>query len=362
MDFGLSDEQTLLKDTVRRYLEAECPTSRVRAIMEGPDGHDRSLWRGLAELGVPGLLVPPEHGGAGLELLDLALVAEELGWACTPGPFLAVALATVALLESGHEALAGRWLSALAAGEGIVSLALGEGVGEWDADRLQTRAQGDRLTGVKSLVPFAGVADAILVAARDAEGPGLWLVERGAPGLEVTPLAGNDMTRRVDRLELRDAPAELLCRGREVIDRSRDAGLVLIAADAYGGASRCHHMTTEYAKTRVQFGHPIGAFQGVKHQLADLITELEPALSLWWYAAHAFDHIRDRAERHAALAKAHLTDLFDRVARYSIELHGGIGFTWEYDLHLWFRRALFDRAFLGEASYHRRRAADLAGW
>ena len=121
-------------------------------------------------------------------------------------------------------------------------------------------------------------------------------------------------------------------------------------------------MTTDYAKTRVQFGRQIGSFQGVKHQLADLIADLEPALSLWWYAAHAHDHVRDRAERHAALAKAHLTDLFDRTARFSIELHGGIGYTWEYDLHLWFRRAMFDRAFLGEASYHRRRAADLAGW
>ena len=121
-------------------------------------------------------------------------------------------------------------------------------------------------------------------------------------------------------------------------------------------------MTRDYALTREQFGQPIAAFQGVKHQLANVACDLEPAVSLWWYAAHAFDHITDRAERHAALAKAHLTDLFDTTARYAIELHGGIGFTWEYDLHLWFRRSVFDRAFLGEAAYHRARAADLAGW
>ena len=137
---------------------------------------------------------------------------------------------------------------------------------------------------------------------------------------------------------------------------------MLLAADAYGGARRCIDMTSRYARTREQFGQPIGAFQAVKHQLADIVTDVEPALSLWWYAAHAWDHIPDRAERHAALAKAHLTDLYDRAARVCTELHGGIGFTWEYDLHLWFRRAIFDRAFLGTAEYHRARAADLAGW
>ena len=149
---------------------------------------------------------------------------------------------------------------------------------------------------------------------------------------------------------------------RRAIDRARDAGLVLLAADACGGARRCIDMTVGYVLQREQFGQPIGAFQAVKHQIADVACELEPAVSLWWYAAHAFDHIPDRAERHAALAKARLTDLYDRTTRVATELHGGIGFTWEFDLHLWFRRAVFDRAFLGEAEYHRLRAADLAGW
>jgi alkylation response protein AidB-like acyl-CoA dehydrogenase len=362
MNFGLSEEQLLLKDTVRRYLDAECPTSRVRTIMESADGHDPELWKGLASLGVTGMIIPAEHGGSGLELLDLALAAEELGWAAAPGPFLATALGTVALLASGDPDARERWLPGIAAGTTIVSFALGEGIGEWDAARLQTRAESNRLTGEKSLVPSAALADAIAIAAVDATGPGLWLVERGAPGLEITPLAGNDMTRRVDRIRLSATPATAIARGRVAIDRARDAGLVLLAADAWAGARRCHHMTTEYAKTRVQFGQPIGSFQGVKHQLADLIAELEPAMSLWWYAAHAFDRMPAASERHAALAKAHLADLFDRTARTSIELHGGIGYTWEYDLQLWFRRAMFDRAFLGESSYHRRRAADLAGW
>ena len=362
MDFGLSQDQVLLKDTIRRWLEAECPATRVRAVMESESGHDPALWRGLADLGVTGLQVPPAHGGAGLELLDVALAAEELGWACTPGPFLGSAMATVALLASDDAEAQRRWLPAIAAGEAIATVGIGEGGDEWDAAQLRTRADGASLHGQKTLVPAATVADVIVVAAQDASGPGLWLVERGARGLEVAALQGTDMTRRVGALTLDGTPAIRIARGRAAIDRTRDAGLVLLAADAYGGARRCIDMTARYTLTREQFGQPIGAFQAVKHQLADIVTDVEPALSLWWYAAHAWDHIPDRAERHAALAKAHLTDLFDRVTRVCTELHGGIGFTWEYDLHLWFRRAIFDRAYLGNAEYHRARAADQAGW
>ena len=362
MDFGLSQDQVLLKDTIRRWLEAECPTTRVRAVMESEDGHDSALWRGLAELGVTGLQIPPAHGGAGLELLDVALAAEELGWACTPGPFLGNAMATAALLASDDAEIHRRWLPAIASGEVVTTVAIGEEGDEWDAARLATRADGRALHGQKSLVPAATLADAIVVAAQDASGPGLWLVERGARGLEIGALQGTDMTRRVATVTLQGTPGTRLAGGRAAVDRTRDAGLVLLAADAYGGARRCIDMTARYALTREQFGQPIGAFQAVKHQLADIVTDVEPALSLWWYAAHAWDHLPDRAERHAALAKAHLADLFDRVTRVCTELHGGIGFTWEYDLHLWFRRAVFDRAYLGNAEYHRARAADLAGW
>jgi len=362
MDFGLSEDQVLLKDTIRRFLEAECPTTRVRAVMEGDTGHDPALWRSLAELGLAGLTVPTEHGGSGLELLDAALAAEELGWNCTPGPFLASQMAVTALVESGDARAQKRWLPAIAGGDAVLTVAIGEGLGEWDAAKLATRAAHGKLTGEKPLVPYAAIADAIVVAAQDADGPGLWLVERGAPGLQTTALKGMDMTRRLDLLQLSDAPATKLASGRAAVDRTRDAGLVLLAMDCYGGANRCLDMTAKYALTREQFGQQIGAFQGVKHQLADLACDLAPSLSLCWYAAHAFDHIRDQAERHAAIAKAHMSDLYDTVTRYAIELHGGIGFTWEYDLHLWWRRAVFDRAFLGEARYHRARAADLAGW
>jgi alkylation response protein AidB-like acyl-CoA dehydrogenase len=362
MDFGLSEDQVLLKDTIKRFLAEKCPTTRVRQIMESDGAHDTKLWSDLAELGVPGLMVPAAQGGLGHELLDLALVAEELGYAATPGPFLGSAIATVALVECGDAAQREKWLPRLASGEAIATLALGEDGSEWEPSRLKTDAKGGRLSGRKPLVPYAGIADVILVAARDESGPGLWAVERSTPGLEITTQPGNDMTRRLDAVSLSNVAATRLAGGDVALERAIDAGLVLVAADAYGGSRRCLEMARDYALQREQFGQIIGAFQAVKHQLANLATELEPSLSLLWYSAHAFDHIRDQAPRHAAMVKAHMSDLFDRVTRDTTELHGGIGFTWEFDLHLWFRRAIFDRSFLGDANFQRARAADLSGW
>jgi alkylation response protein AidB-like acyl-CoA dehydrogenase len=362
MDFGLSQDQLLLKDTIRRFLDEQCPTTRVRQIMDGPAGHDPDLWQGLVDLGVPGLTVASEHGGSGLELLDLALAAEELGYNATPGPFLGNALATIALSEAGERAPGRSWLAKLVDGTAIGTFALAEGEGEWSPDKVETRASGDRLTGTKALVPYGSLADVLVVAARDQDGPGLWLVEKDAKGVTSKDYVVNDATRRLSEVKLADAPAVKLSAGLEVAQRSRDAGCVLIAADAYGGCRRMLDMTVTYAKQREQFGQIIGAFQAVKHQLANLACELEPSLSLWWYAAHAFDRIREEAPRHAAMAKAHLSDLYDRFARDTTELHGGIGFTWEYDLHIWFRRSIFDRGFLGDATDHRARAAELAGW
>src|SRR2546426_255208 len=292
--------------------------------MESDGGHDPRLWEGLAELGVPGLQVPAAHGGSGLELLEVALAAEELGWCCTPGPFLACALATAALLASGNAEAAARWLPAIARGRAIVTLALGEEGDEWDAARLTTRAQGGTLSGRKPLVPYAAVADAILVAAGDAEGRGFWLVEGGGRGLGVTPLRGTDMPRRVAAVELEAAPATKIAAGRAAIDRARDAGLVLLAADAYGGARRCLDMTVKYALTREQFGQPIGAFQAVKHQLADLAADLDPALSLWWYAAHAYDHIPERAARPAARASCVTSTTVEPRARLASRMRASI--------------------------------------
>jgi alkylation response protein AidB-like acyl-CoA dehydrogenase len=362
MDFGLSEDQLLLKDAVKRFLAEQCPTTRVREVMESDSGHDEALWKELCGLGVSGVTVPAAYGGLENELLDLALVAEELGYAATPGPFLGSAMATVALAETGDDALRERWLPAIASGDAVATVAFGEEGSEWNPAKLQTRVASGKLTGRKPLVPSAGVADAIIVAACDDGGPGLWLVERGAAGMGIQSLTVNDMTRRLDQVTFDDTPAVKLPDGPAALARAFDAGLVLLAADAYGGSKRCLEMSSTYALQREQFGKPIGSFQAVKHQLADMATELEPALSLVWYSAHAFDRIREQSSRHAAIAKAHLSDIYDHVTRSATELHGGIGFTWEFDLHLWFRRAIFDRSFLGDANDHRARAAEMAGW
>lgn len=362
MDFGLSQDQILLKDTIRRFLDEQCPTTRVRQIMDGPTGHDPELWSGLVSLGVTGLTVPAEHGGSGLELLDLALAAEELGYAATPGPFLGTALAAIAIAEGGSDAQKAKWLPRLADGSAIGSFALGEADGQWDPAAVATKADGGRLDGAKPLVPYGSIADLHVVAARDSGGPGLWLVEKGAAGLHSSDYQVVDLTRRLSQLRFEGTPAEKLPGGAEAVGRARDAGCILLAADAYGGCRRMLDMTVEYAKQREQFGQIIGAFQAVKHQIANLACELEPSLSLWWYAAHAFDRIRGDSERHAAIVKSHMSDVFDRFARDTTELHGGIGFTWEYDLQLWFRRSIYDRGFLGDATFHRARAAALAGW
>jgi len=358
MNFDLSEEQHLLQETVKLFVEKECPPARLREIFDGDEGHDPALWKGLAEMGVAGLALPEEYGGAGLEMLDLALVAEALGYGALPGPFFNHAVGALAISLGGSPAQKERWLPALAKGEAIATCALAEEGGGWQpAD--WALACGATLSGVKCHVPFASLADVVVVG---VAGGGLALVEAAAGGLACEPVDVADRTRRLELLRLEEAPCELLPEGASVSEQVRDLALVLLAADAFGGASRCVEMSVEYAKIREQFGVPIAQFQAVKHQLANLALEVEPSRGLYWYAAHALDHVRDEAPRTAAIAKAHITDRFMQVARDSVELHGGIGFTWECDLQIWFKRAMFDRAFLGNPGVHRARAAAMADW
>jgi alkylation response protein AidB-like acyl-CoA dehydrogenase len=207
-------------------------------------------------------------------------------------------------------------------------------------------------------VPYAAQADIIVVG---TSGGGLALVEAGS-GATIEVFEGVDRSRRLYTVAFEGAAAEALPAGVDAASRVRDAALILLAADAFGGACRVVDMSVEYAKTREQFGVTIGHFQGLKHQLANMALETEPARGLFWYAAHAFDEVPEDRERMAALAKAHVTDRFMHVAREATEAHGGIGFTWECDVQMWFKRALFDRAWLGTPGAHRERAAQLAGW
>jgi alkylation response protein AidB-like acyl-CoA dehydrogenase len=356
MHFGLTQEQELLQETVRGFAQAECPPAKLRELFDAGSGHDPALWKGLVEMGVAGLVVPEALGGAGLELLDLALVAEMLGDAALPGPFFGHSLACAAIAWGGDEAQRSRWLPALAGGERIGSVALAERGDRWDPEHWGVACRDGRLDGAKCHVPHADAADVLVVG---TEQGGLAVVERGAAGLAVHAEPALDRTRSLARIDLEGTPADVLEQGALVAPRVRDAGLVLLAADAFGAAWRLTRMTVDYARSRRQFGQPIANFQAVKHQLADMATAIEPTRGLFWYAAHALDRLPQEAPRAAAIAKAHITDRAADIARAAVELHGGLGFTWECDVQMWFKRILFDRSFLGNPRHQRARSADL---
>jgi alkylation response protein AidB-like acyl-CoA dehydrogenase len=357
MDFGLSEEQQMLQETVRGFVENECPLSRLREIFDGESDYDEDLWRGLVEMGIAGLLVPEQYGGAEMELLDLALVAEVLGAGAVPSPFLGHALATLAIARGGSDSQKEKWLPDLADGSRLATVALGESSERWDPTLWTAHLADGVLTGVKPYVTSADVADWIVVG---LAGGVLALVARDAAGVKIESVGSSDRTRRSSRVSFENAPAELLA--EPVAGCVRDAGLNLLAADAFGGAWRLVEMSVEYAKDREQFGRSIAEFQAVKHQLADMATDIEPARALFWYAAHAFDHIPEEAELAATMAKAHITDRFVQVSRDAVEIFGGIGLTWECEVQMWLKRALFDRTYLGLPAALRERCAGLSGW
>ncbi|MBJ19436.1 MAG: acyl-CoA/acyl-ACP dehydrogenase [bacterium] len=364
MNFDLSDDQRLLEETVDHFLGTECPMTRVRELFDGEEGYDDRVWQGLGEMGILGLHLPEELGGAGLEMLELSLVAEAMGRHATPGPFFEHALAGMAIDLGGSEAQREQWLPKLATGELRASFAIaerGDESGTEGAWRPEQWRLGDEstLTGEKQFAPHADGADLLVIGLR---GGGFGLVESGAPGLATVRVESLDRTRRLDSVLFDQTPCDRLPKGAEVASQVLDAGLVLLAADAYGGGMACIDASVEYAKTREQFGVKIGSFQALKHQLADMAVEIHPTRGLVWFAAHAFDHLPEEAAAAAANAKAHLTDRFVDVARDTVEAHGGIGYTWECDVQFWFKRSLFDWAMLGDPNLHRRRTADLMGW
>jgi alkylation response protein AidB-like acyl-CoA dehydrogenase len=359
MNFDLSEEQRLLQATLDGFLERECPLSHIREFYDGEDEVDPVAWKGLAELGALGVQLPEEHGGAGLELLDLACVAERLGYHATPGPLFGHAIAGLAIALAGSDAQCREWLPRLASGESVATIAFAEEGERWQPEQWTLAPTGGgALRGRKEHVPSGRYANLLVVG---LAGGGLGLVEGGASGVSATPENGLDRSRRLATLELDGAVCEVLPGGPEASARVRDAALVLLAADAYGGAARCVEIAVAYAKQREQFGRTIGHFQALKHQLANLALDAEPCRALAWYAAYAWDHVREEAPRAAAHAKSHVTDRFLQVARGTVEAHGGIGYTWECEVHYWLKRAVFDRSFLGSPRVHRLRAADLAG-
>ena len=376
MDFGFSPEQEMLRATARKFLENECTSGFVRARMEEPAGVTDEFWAKLAEQGWLGLVYPEEHGGSGLGFVDLTVLMEEMGRVVMPGPFLStVLLGGLAIREAGSPAQKKEWLARIAAGRARTTLAWTEPSARWDAAGVTCAAREDKggfvLNGTKLFVLDAHLADALVVVARTGEGKtpedgvSLLLVPKGTRGMEVKLLPTMDQTRKLCEVSFKDAsvPADALMgvKGRAwpTLARVVERATVALCAEMCGGAQRVLDMTTDYAKIRVAFGKPIGTYQGVKHKAADMLVDVENAKSLTYYAAWAVDENAPEAALAASMAKAYVTDAYRKVAGAGIQLHGGIGFTWEHDLHLYFKRAKSSEFTFGDATYHRERVAQL---
>jgi alkylation response protein AidB-like acyl-CoA dehydrogenase len=373
MDFGLSEEQQQLKESARDFLTKECSTARVRQIMADEQGMPRDLYAEIAKLWWDGLLVPEKFGGAGLGMLDMSLLLEECGYSALPGPFLfSSALAASVLAEGGSDDLNDHWLRPLADGLAIGTVAIMEANDSINSTDLGTSArQTDRgwvLNGSKMFVPYAHVSDFVIVAARTGPGPrdvGLFLVEPKQPAVRIRRQMNLDLTRRVCAMEFDavEIPAEAaLTGGANLYDRLVDIAAVAIAADSLGGSERALDMAVEYSKVREQFGKPIGAYQALQHAAAEIVADIEPARALLWYAAHLLDTQPREASRAAAMVKARMCEVFMRGADRAVLMHGGIGFTWDHDMHLWFKRARFNESYFGSPHFHRERVAALGNY
>jgi alkylation response protein AidB-like acyl-CoA dehydrogenase len=380
MDFGFSEEQEMLRKSARSFLEKECPPTFVRKMLDDELGHAPAMWARIAEMGWTGLIFPEAHGGLGLGMVDLVVILEEMGRALLPSPFFpTVVLAGSAVQLGGSEAQRRKLLPRIASGEMTAALAITEPSWRHDAGGIATRAVADRrkgtfvLDGVKALVHGARGADLLVVAARTkATGPAekgitLFLVDPKAPGVTITPLTAVDGTRRVAEVKLRkvkvgkDAVLGRLDAGWPVIAKVLQRAKVALSAEQVGLAQKCLEMTVDYAKTRVQFGKPIGVFQAIKHPCADMLLELESAKSAVYYAAWTLDTNAKDAPVAVATAKAYAGEAGYRIAARAIQLHGGIGFTWEHDLHLYFKRAKTTELTFGDGKYHRERVAEGIG-
>jgi alkylation response protein AidB-like acyl-CoA dehydrogenase len=370
MNLGVSAEQRQLRESVRRFLAERAPLPRVRELMETADAMDAGVWRQAgAQLGLQGIAIPEEYGGAGFSFAEQAIVLEELGGALYGGPYLASAvLAAVALLTSEDEGARRDLLPGIASGETIATLAFTEDDGSWDPSSIRLAAAkngpGWRLDGHKSFVLDGSGADLILVVASADIGLSLFAVDGSAAGLSRRVLPTLDQTRRLARLEFSEVPARLIGSpgaARAVLDHTLDVAAIALAAEQLGGAQRALDMAVEYAKIRHQFGRPIGSFQAIKHRCADLLLEVESLRSAVGYAAAAVAAGSTEVPVLASLLKAYASEVYSHVAGENIQIHGGIGFTWEHDAHLYLKRAKSSELFLGDGSYHRERLATRIG-
>jgi alkylation response protein AidB-like acyl-CoA dehydrogenase len=370
MNFAFSDEQEELRAAVRRFLAEKSPESEVRRLMDTTEGYDPGVWSQMADqLGLQSLTIPEEFAGSGFSYVELLVVLEEMGAALLCAPFFSsVALAANALLTSGDDEAKKSYLPGIASGETIATLAITEDNGRWDFGGIELAAaqKGDgwTLNGHKMFVIDGHVANLIVVAARTAAGVSLFAVEGDAAGLTRTPLPTMDQTRKQARLEFADTPAALIGTdgGAEAgLTKTLDLAAVALAAEQVGGAQHVLDASVEYAKTRIQFGRPIGSFQAIKHKCADMLLEVESAKSAAYYAAWAAAEDSDELPVVASLAKSYCSEAYFHCAAENIQIHGGIGFTWEHPAHLYFKRAKSSELLLGDPAYHRELLAQRIG-
>jgi alkylation response protein AidB-like acyl-CoA dehydrogenase len=368
VDFALDDDQVTLQGVLREFFDDRVPESAVRAQLDDPTAFDRQLWKRMsAEMGLAGLAVPEQYGGAGFTFLELGLVLEEMGRALVVSPFLAsCVMATNLLLALDDEDARKRLLPGLASGDVIGTVALAEDSGSWLPGTVAATASADgegwRIDGHKSFVVDGAVADVLLVIARTPDdGIGVFEVSGAANGVERTALSTMDQTRKLARVAFEAAPARLLGTGaaaERAIEQMLDLTRIALAADALGGTGRVLDMSVSYAKTREQFGRTIGSFQAIKHKCASMLVDLESSRTAVLYAlwAAATDH--DDRPIVAPLVKAHCVDVYLAAAGENIQIHGGIGFTWEHPAHLYLKRAKSSQALLGGSDFHRQLLAD----
>ena len=370
MNFAFSEEQEELRNIFRQILEAKSPEAAVREQMDTERGFDPEVWSQMAEqLGLQSLIIPEEFGGQGYGYVELIVVLEEMGRALLCAPFFStVVLATNTLLVADDAAANAAILPGIASGETVATLAITEPNGRWDESGIEATATNEggtwKLNGTKSYVIDGATADVIIVAARTAAGVSLFSVAGDAAGLTRTSLSTMDQTRKQAKLELAGVEGTLIGTdgaGWDILSTVLDLAAVGLAAEQVGGAQWCLETAVQYAKDRVQFGRPIGSFQAIKHKCADMLLEVESAKSAAYYAGWCASERNDELPAVASLAKAYCSDAYFHASAENIQIHGGIGFTWEHPAHLYFKRAKSSELLFGDPSYHRELLAQRIG-
>jgi alkylation response protein AidB-like acyl-CoA dehydrogenase len=370
VNFAFSEEQEELRNIVRQFLEAKSPETAVREQMDTEQGYDPEVWSQMAEqLGLQSLIIPEEYGGQGFGYVELVVVLEEMGRSLVCAPYFStVVLAANTLIHSGDDAAKKALLPGIASGETIATVAFTEPNGKWDESGIEATAtkSGDawKINGTKMYVIDGHTANAVLVAARTDAGVSIFSVAGDAAGLTRTALSTMDQTRKQAKLEFAEVEGTLVGTdgaGWDLLSTVLDLAAVGLAAEQVGGAQMCLDMSVEYAKVRVQFGRPIGSFQAIKHKCADMLLEVESAKSAAYYAGWCASEMNDELPAVASLAKAYCSDAYFHAAAENIQIHGGIGFTWEHPAHLYFKRAKSSELLFGDPTYHRELLAQRIG-